>query len=164
MTSDTGPRILGSLGIVDGQGVVRVEDRVEAGVDEVWLALTEPGRLARWYGEVDGNLRPGGDVRIHVEASGWDGTGRVLACEPSRRLTVTTRETEESWRRGVGAPPFDSHIEALVDADGDRSVVVLEVRGLPVDKLAAYGVGWQIHVEHLADYIAGRELRDAEAR
>jgi uncharacterized protein YndB with AHSA1/START domain len=166
MASDAGPRILGSLRIVNGQGVVRIEDRFEADVDELWLALalTEPARLAGWYGEVNGAPRLGGNVQIHIEASGWEGTGRVEACEPSRRLVVTTRETDESSQRGVGAPPFDSHIEALLHAGGDMSDLVLEVRGFPVDKLATYGVGWQIHVEDLGAYIAGRRLPDAEAR
>jgi hypothetical protein len=38
------------------------------------------------------------------------------------------------------------------------------VRGLPVDLLPAYGAGIQIHVEHLGDYLNGRELRNVEAR
>jgi hypothetical protein len=38
------------------------------------------------------------------------------------------------------------------------------VRGMPVNLLPAYGAGIQIHVEHLADYIGGRELRNVEAR
>lgn len=29
----------------------------------------------------------------------------VEACEPPRRLQVTTREIEESYRRGKGVPP-----------------------------------------------------------
>ena len=33
-----------------------------------------------------------------------------------------------------------------------------------VNPLPAYGAGIQIHVEHLADYISGRPLRDVEAR
>ena len=35
---------------------------------------------------------------------------------------------------------------------------------MPVNLLPAYGAGIQIHVEHLADYISGRELRIDEAR
>ena len=33
---------------------------------------------------------------------------------------------------------------------------------MPLDLLAAYGAGIQIHVEDLAAHIAGRERRDAE--
>jgi hypothetical protein len=35
---------------------------------------------------------------------------------------------------------------------------------MPVNLLPACGAGVQIHVEHLADYIGGRELRSVEAR
>ena len=35
---------------------------------------------------------------------------------------------------------------------------------MPLDLLAAYGAGMQIHVEDLAAHLAGRERRDAEAR
>ena len=35
---------------------------------------------------------------------------------------------------------------------------------MPLDQLAVYGAGWQIHVENLAAHIAGRERGDAEAR
>ena len=35
---------------------------------------------------------------------------------------------------------------------------------MPVEYLAAYGAGIQVHVEDLAAHIAGRERCDAEAR
>jgi hypothetical protein len=55
----------------------------------------------------------------------------VAACEPPRRLLVTTRETEESWRKGQGAPPFDKTLEVTLTADGDQTILVAEIRGLP---------------------------------
>jgi uncharacterized protein YndB with AHSA1/START domain len=157
-------RILGSLRSADGKGVVRTEDRYDTGIDDLWTALTDPGRLARWYGQVEGDLRPGGGFRLYIESADLEGTGRVEACEPPRRLLVTTRETDESWRKGRGAPPFDEAIEATLTADGDQTILVVEVRGMPLDKIAFYGAGWQIHAENLAAYLAGRERGDTEAR
>ena len=87
-----GNRILGSLRSADGKAVVRMEDRFDTNIDDVWSALPDPGRLARWYGEVEGDLRLGGEFRARVLASGWDGTGRVDACEPPSRLQVTVKE------------------------------------------------------------------------
>ena len=166
MTSNARPgtRILGSLRSADGQGVVRVEDRYDTDIDDLWSALTDPGRLARWYGEVAGDLRPGGEFRMHVDDAGMDVTGRVEACEPPRRLRVTTRETDESYRPGNGVPPFDEIAEATLTADGDQTILVIEVRGMPLDKIAFYGAGWQIHAENLAVHLAGRERGDTEAR
>ncbi|HSS92387.1 MAG TPA: SRPBCC domain-containing protein [Candidatus Dormibacteraeota bacterium] len=143
---------------------MRIEDRYDTGIDDLWSALTDPGRLARWYGEVEGDLRLGGEFRFHIESDGYDGTGRVEACEPPRRLLVTSRETDESWRKGHGAEPFDEAIEATLTTDGDQTILVIEVRGMPVDKIAFYGAGWQIHAENLAAYLTGRARGDTEAR
>ena len=64
MTSNASPdtRILGSLRSADGAGVVRIEDRYDTDIDDLWSALTDPARLARWYGQVEGDFRPGGRV------------------------------------------------------------------------------------------------------
>ena len=35
-------RILGSLRSADGKGVVRMEDRFDTDIDDVWSALTDP--------------------------------------------------------------------------------------------------------------------------
>jgi uncharacterized protein YndB with AHSA1/START domain len=148
-------RILGSLRSVDGKGVVRVQDRFDTDIDDLWSALTEPGRLARWMGEVAGDLRLGGEFRARFFASGWEGTGRVAACEPPRRLLLLTREPDQ-----VG----EHVIEVTLAADGDQTILVWEERGMPLDHLAAYGAGIQVHVEDLAAYLGGRERCDAQAR
>jgi uncharacterized protein YndB with AHSA1/START domain len=157
-------RILGSLRSADGTGVVRIEDRYDTDIGDLWSALTDPGRLARWYGQVEGDLHPGGQFRLHVDDAGMDVTGRVEACEPPRRLRVTTRETDESYRPGNGVPPFDEIAEATLTADGGQTILVIEVQGIPLDKIAFYGAGWQIHAENLAAYLDGRESRGSEAR
>ena len=163
MTSRAGPanRLLASLRGADGRGVVRVEDRYDTDIDDLWSAITEPRRLARWFGNVHGDLRPGGTFDLSVE---WDGTGRVETCEPPRRLRVTTRESDESYQNGRGAPPFDAAIEATLTPAGEQTILVVEVRGMPLDRIAFYGAGWQIHAENLAGHIAGRGRGDTEAR
>src|SRR5260370_23369792 len=112
-----GTRILGSLRSADGKGVVRIEDRYDTDIDDLWSALTDPRRLARWYGEVEGDLRPGGEFRAHVFASGWEGTGRIETCEPPRRLLVLTRHMRAS---------FDVVTEATLTADGDQTILVFD--------------------------------------
>lgn len=157
MTSSTrgGDRILGSLRSADGKGVVRMQDRFATDIDDLWSALTDPGRLARWIGEVEGDLRLGGGFRARFFASGWEGTGRVEACEPPQRLLVATKEPGESGEHAI---------EATLNADGEHTILILEERGMPLEQLAAYGAGVQVHVEDLAAHITGRERRDTEAR
>jgi uncharacterized protein YndB with AHSA1/START domain len=163
-TRKPGAGVLGTLLSARGAGVVRIEDRYDTTAEDLWEALTEPVRLARWFGHVEGDLRPGGTFRTYVEASDIESTGRVEVCEPPRRLQVTTRETDESYQRGQGVPPYDQGIEVRLHPDGDRTRLVLEVRGMPLEMIAFYGAGWQIHVEHLADHLAGRDQQDVEGR
>jgi hypothetical protein len=81
-------QLLGSPQAEEGKGIVRMEDRVDARAADVWSALTDPDRLASWLGEVEGNLRLGGEFRARFFASGWEGTGRVEVCEAQRQLLV----------------------------------------------------------------------------
>ena len=113
---------LGSLGSAEGKGIVRMEDRLDTDIDDVWSALTDPSRLARWYGEVEGDLRPGGEYRVHLFASGWEGSGRVEACEPSQRLLVRIKDADE---------PDEHDIELTLTADDDQTIVIWEERGMP---------------------------------
>ena len=84
----TSHTVVGSVREVDGKAVVRMEDRFDTDADDLWSALTDPQRLARWIADVNGDLRPGGVFRARF-TSGWDGTGRVDVCEAPRRLLVT---------------------------------------------------------------------------
>jgi len=156
MTGDAS--VLGSLHSVDGEGVVRMGDRLDTGIDDLWGALTDPDRLAHWYGEVEGELSQGGEFRVRIALAG-ERTGQVEACEPPQRLLLTMRDPDPQ-----PGQPEQTVNEAQLIAEGAQTRLVWEVRGLPVNLLPAYGTGIQIHVEHLADYIGGRELRDVEAR
>ncbi len=147
-------RTLGTLRAADGKGVVRLEDRFDTDVDDLWSALTDPGRLARWLGEVEGDLCQGGEFRALYFASGWEGTCHVEVCEPPRRLLLTTESPGEP----------DGVVEVTLTPDGDHTVLVIEDRGVPLEQVAAYGAGDQIHVEDLASYLAGGERCDARAR
>lgn len=157
MTDSDDGRLLGSLrrlgGEQAGRGVVRVEDVYDTGVDDLWSAVTDPSRLARWIAEVDGDLRVGGQFRARFTSS-WTGLGRVDVCEPPRRLLVTT------WDEGED----ETVIEALLEPRGERTRLVIEERGLPLPELAAHGAGWQAHIEDLAAFLAGRGPSDWKRR
>ena len=154
----TSDRLLGTLRSVDGEGIVRMENRFDTDIDELWSAVTDPDRLARWYGEVDCELSKEGEFRVHIALAG-ERTGRVEACEPPRRLLLTMRDPDPQ-----PGQPEQTLLEAQLIPEGTGTRLVWEERGMPVILLAAYGAGIQIHVEHLADYISGRELCNVEAR
>ncbi len=147
-------RILGTVRSADGTGIVRMEDRFAADIDDVWSALTHPRRLARWIGDVEGDLRPGGEFHRLFFASGSQGTGRVDACDPPRRLLVTMDPGQAE----------EDVIEVTLAADGQGTILVWEERGMPLDQLPGYGAGIQIHVEDLGAHLAGGEHCDARTR
>lgn len=157
MTSNgpRGRRIMGSLRSAEGQGIVRMEDRFATNIDDLWSAITDPTRLALWLGDIQGDLRLGGEFRAHF-FDGWEGTGRVEACESPRHLLVLTRDEPDK--------PYGHPIESTLTAGGDQTVLIWEEQGIRLEQLAAYGAGIQVHVEDLADYIAGRRRVDTNAR
>jgi uncharacterized protein YndB with AHSA1/START domain len=150
----TSTRIVGSLRHTgNGKGVVRMEDRYDTDIDDLWSALTDPARLARWIAQVDGDLRLGGRIQARFTSS-WTGPGRIDVCEAPHHLTVTL---------SPGASD-ETVIEAVLVAEQDRTHLVIEERGLPVAELADHGAGWQAHVEDLTSHLAGRDAGDWHTR
>jgi uncharacterized protein YndB with AHSA1/START domain len=54
------------------------------GVEDVWSALTDPSRIARWFMPISGDLREGGRFQLEGNAD-----GDILECERPRRFRVT---------------------------------------------------------------------------
>ena len=145
--SDT--TITGRLRVDDGRGTVAVEGLYDTDIDDLWSAITEPERVARWLAVVDGD--PGfGDTFHATFTSTWDGLLRVDVCDAPNHLVLTS---------GVGEPD-ECVIEARLTAEGDKSRLVIEERGFTLDEYAAHGAGWQAHIEDLDAYLAGRDKSD----
>ena len=132
-------RIIGTMRALDNtRGAVRVEDVYETDIDDLWMACTAPERLARWIAEVSGDLRVGGTVHA-VFTSTWTGLARIEVCDAPHHLLLTAEPGADD----------ETQIDARLTAEGSRTRLVVEERGLPVDKLHFYGAGWQAHLEDL---------------
>jgi hypothetical protein len=85
------------------------------------------------------------------------------ACRPDGRRRGLARPAGVSAgrTRPVSAAPRP---EATLTAAGDQTILVLEERGMPLNLLAEYGAGIQVHVEDLAAHVAVRDRCDAESR
>jgi uncharacterized protein YndB with AHSA1/START domain len=139
--------ILGSMRRIDERrGAVRVEDVYDTDIDDLWSAITEPDRLARWIATVEGELRVGGIVQTQFTST-WEGPGRIDVCEPPDHLVVTMEPGTDD----------EAVIEAVLSAEGGRTRLVVEERGLPLGVLYKHGAGWQAHIEDLGRYLAGGE-------
>jgi uncharacterized protein YndB with AHSA1/START domain len=148
-------RRMGSLRVADGTGIVHIEDCLDTRIDDVWAALTDPERLARWLGTLDGDLRCGQQFHARFFASESEVTGRIEVCEPPQHLLVSMTETDTTDLQ---------FMEVTLSARGEQTVLVVEERGMPPEQLAAYGAGVQVHVEDLATYLRGGERGDGQAR
>ncbi len=86
-----------------------IERTFRALIDDVWASLTEPERLARWYGTVDGELRPGQTITVVMSAE--EGAPaepvHIIECEPPSRLLVETAGMGEPWRLQVELAELD---------------------------------------------------------
>jgi uncharacterized protein YndB with AHSA1/START domain len=128
----------------DGRGAVRMEDVYDTDIADLWAACTTPDRLARWIARVSGELRPGGTVHA-VFTSSWSGPARIDVCDAPHHLLLTTEPGTED----------EAQIEAWLTAEGPRTRLVVEERGLPLGGLPSYGAGWQAHLEDLGTSLAG---------
>jgi len=127
----------------DTRGAVRVEDVYDTDLEDLWTACTDPDRLARWIAEVSGDLRVGGTVHA-VFTSTWAGPARIEACDAPHHLLLTTEPGGDD----------ESQLEVWLTAEGARTRLVVEERGLPGDSLHFYGAGWQAHLEDLGRSLA----------
>lgn len=145
VTSRTTP---GSTGFA-----VRFERGYPTSADDLWDAVTTPERVGRWLGALTGDRREGGDYHLDLSEPGDDSGdsltwGRVVTCEPGRRLVVT-------WETSGLAT---SEVEVTTTAVGqDEALLVLEHRSLPEPNARGYGAGWHAFLDRLEDDLAGRE-------
>lgn len=145
MTTVQRGTLVGAVYAEAGAGTVRMEDVFDTDVDDLWGAVTEPDRLARWVGTVEGDLWPGGRFTAAFTSS-WQGPGRVEVCEAPHHLLVTLEP-------GSGD---ETRVEAWLTADGVRTRLVVVERGLALDSAPDHGAGWQVHVEDLRAHLEGR--------
>ena len=128
----------------DRRGAVRVEDIYDTDIADLWSALTQPDRLARWIAEVEGDLRVGGTIRASFTSS-WEGRGRIDVCTAPTHLVLTMEPGTAD----------EAVIEAVLAREGDATRLVIEERGLPLDVLHLHGAGWQSHAEDLGHHLTG---------
>jgi uncharacterized protein YndB with AHSA1/START domain len=129
--------------------VVRMERTFHAPVDDVWDAISNPERIARWFLPISGDFRVGGMYQLEGQAG-----GRIVACERPHRLRVT-------W--GYPDPTSEaSYLELrLASAGDDATLFELEHTSVVPDEFwsaygpGAVGVGWDMAMLGLGLHLSG---------
>ena len=129
-------REIGTQPLATGEGRSLLLRRAyDAPIDDVWSACTDPERLSRWLGPVEGDLRLGGTFALKDNAS-----GEILRCDEPHLIKVT-------WGLGEG---MLTEVEVrLAPGDGGGTVLELEHASPAeiVDELVrTYGPGGTIGI------------------
>jgi uncharacterized protein YndB with AHSA1/START domain len=114
---------------------------------ELWSAITEPDRLASWFGayaEIDPRI--GGTWAVTFDQG--RATGVIEACSPGRGLTTSWR-----WDHDPVDAPAARLTVALEAVDGGTRLV-LDHRGPWADSAVGYAAGWYAHLAGLATHLA----------
>ncbi|MCA0145766.1 SRPBCC family protein [Blastococcus sp. LR1] len=118
-------------------------------IEDVWSALTEPERLARWIGIYDGARGPGGTgtfVMTHEEGEQAGEPMTILECDPPRRLVVEWQQQEtEDWRVDLD----------LWTEDGRTQLRFTQVFPADAD-VTDYAMGWHWYLDKFGAVITGR--------
>jgi uncharacterized protein YndB with AHSA1/START domain len=137
-----------------GGGGVRVVFRRELDelVEDVWAAVTEPDRLARWMGTYTGDAYVGATVQFVMTAEEQVAPEPVtiLECEPPHRLVVEMPDAS-----GPDRPAWRLEV-SLTQAGGGTVLTFVHHLADPA-AAADMGPGWQYYLDRLeASFVGGR--------
>ncbi len=132
---------------------VRFERTLPGPIERVWAHLSEPGKLAGWFGE-DGTIEPreGGVVNL----SGGHIRGVVTQWKPPRKLAYTWNV----FGPGDAESPYpESYLTLELDAQGGEVSLVLT--HLPVLERFEHQnmMGWHTFLDMLSAAVRGEAVR-----
>ena len=136
--------------------ITRTGDAAEATFDRVydtdpadlWHAVTEPERLARWFAPVEGDLRAGGTFTIRFDDNAVPGC-RLAGCDAPRGFAW-------EWPHAT----HTSLITVAVEPAEEQSRLRITHTRLSPSSVAGYAAGWDVYVRRLDDEVAGRAVAD----
>jgi uncharacterized protein YndB with AHSA1/START domain len=139
---------LGTITHQDGQYVLTQTREFRAPIEDVWAAVTEPERLARWIGTWEGDPAEGSvDFRMTFEGDDHAAEAmEIRVCEPPRRLHLTSRVGEEVWFLELD----------LTHADGVTTLTFTQP-GVTRENAGGVGPGWDYYLDRLVDVETGAD-------
>jgi uncharacterized protein YndB with AHSA1/START domain len=122
----------------------------DAPIEDVWSAVTEPERMARWFGGWSGDPATG---QVQFEMPMKDGSRTepvtIDACEPPRTLAVTIATPDGPWP-----------LNLTLTSEGDRTVLHFMHRLNEPYDASGVGPGWQYYLDRLGAVLADEPVPD----
>ncbi len=113
-------------------------------VADVWSALTDPERTARWFGTWSGDPASGQvQVRSLEDESAEGQPATILECEPPHRLVLDLPSPDGDWRLSA----------TLTESGGVTTLVFTHRMAEPYDA-SSIGPGWQYYLDRLGAVLA----------
>ena len=122
----------------------------DAPVEEVWSALTDPERTARWFGRWSGDPASGSvEVVMTAEEQAPAERMTIDACDPPHRLAVTAGTADGPWP-----------LEVTLAAEGGGTVLrFVHHLAEPYDA-TDLGPGWHFYLDRLGAVVLGGPVPD----
>lgn len=132
----------------DGQDLIVLTRTFRAPIEDVWAAVTETDRLARWFGTWSGDPASGSvQVRMNVEGEDVpEETFEIRVCEPSHRLVIHTGDGESAWDLGL----------ELTESSGVTTLEFTQAIDDPAG-LESVGPGWEYYLDRLVAVETGAD-------
>ncbi|MPZ37464.1 MAG: SRPBCC domain-containing protein [Rhizobiales bacterium] len=138
----------------------------DAPIQLVWMAWTDPGHMAQWWGPkgftnpvCEIGVRQGGAIRIHMRAP--DGavypmTGTFEEISPPERLVFTSVARDDE-----GNPLLEARTTVAFEDVGGKTKVTIHSSAVGIapvapQMLAGMEMGWTQSLEKLADLVERR--------
>ena len=116
-------------------------------IEDVWSALTENERSARWIGTYEGERGSGASGTFTMTHEGGEPAGqptRIVECDPPRRL-VLEWTVQTLWR-----------VELDLRTEGARTVLVFTQVFRADEAIADVAAGWHWYLDKLDAELSGR--------
>ena len=134
--------------------VVEFTRTYRAAVDDVWAAVTESDRLARWIGFFDGDPDEG-HVAFTMNAEGEENMTPVRydirRCEPPHVLQVHTTDDAGTW-------------DLILELDENSGITTLRLSQIVHDPevIESTGPGWEYYLDRLSAVVTGTDPADLD--
>lgn len=113
---------------------------------DVWSAVTDPERMARWFGTWTGDPATGTVLLKMVEDSAPQ-DAKIVECVPPHRLAVEVLSPDGPWPLSVG----------LSEHAGRTTLVFVHRLAEPYDA-SGVGPGWQYYLDRLGAVVDGEPV------